>query len=483
MSIITYEKGKVIQLSKNFKTIEFDCHGTGCCSQTQIDEKLVEYLQKIRDHFGKSVKINSGFRCKTHNKRIGGASKSNHMYGQAADIVVSGISPIEVARYAESIGILGIGIYSWGVHVDTRKNKYFWYDGGASNVSTFGAPQYKPTQNQVQESVQKTGIPSTNSDEITKKIWDYLMLKINNPYGVAALMGNLYAESGMRSNNLENSYQSKLGHTDESYTKAVDNGSYTNFIKDKAGYGLAQWTYWSRKQKLYEYAQKKNKSIADYQMQLEFLYEELSASFKSVLNKLKTATSILEASNSVLKDFENPANQSTSIQKKRAQYGQVYFDNFYGLKNEESLNNSTTLNKAIIGYGIANTGIHIRKEPTTNSQSLGTIPKGTKVEILERLSNGWYKIIWAKAENGYAYTSNTTGRYYNFIEKTSEYIIKVTANALNIRDGAGTNFKINGLLKKNTIHTIIEEQNGWGKLKSGKGWIKLSYTQKVEYDE
>ena len=60
---------------------------------------------------------------------------------------------------------------------------------------------------------------------------------------------------------------------------------------------------------------------------------------------------------------------------------------------------------------------------------------------------------------------------------------RATANALNVRDGAGTNFKINKFLKKNTVHTIIEEKDGWGKLKNGSGWIKLSYTQKVEYDE
>jgi hypothetical protein len=53
-------------------------------------------------------------------------------------------------------------------------------------------------------------------------------------------MGNLYAESGLRSNNLQNTYEKKLGMTDEQYTAAVDNGSYTNFVRDAAGYGLAQ---------------------------------------------------------------------------------------------------------------------------------------------------------------------------------------------------------------------------------------------------
>ena len=60
MAIKTYKKGTAVTLSTNFKSTEFDCHGSGCCSSTKVDEKLVEYLQKIRDHFGKSVNINSG---------------------------------------------------------------------------------------------------------------------------------------------------------------------------------------------------------------------------------------------------------------------------------------------------------------------------------------------------------------------------------------------------------------------------------------
>lgn len=68
----------------------------------------------------------------------------------------------------------------------------------------------------------------------------------------------------------------KLGYNDATYTAAVDNGTYTNFVKDSAGYGLAQWTYWSRKQAMLAFHQSKNKSIGDLQTQLEFLIKELS---------------------------------------------------------------------------------------------------------------------------------------------------------------------------------------------------------------
>ena len=167
MAIRTYNKAIKTQISDNFSSSEFNCHGNGCCSTTQIDDKLVQYLQQIRNHFGKAVRINSGYRCATHNARVGGSSKSNHMDGEAADIRVDGISPIEVARYAEYIGMLGIGVYGSFTHVDTRTSKYFWYDGGASNVKTFGNPtiyvdDLKPVEIEVrEEEIDKNKFPYT----------------------------------------------------------------------------------------------------------------------------------------------------------------------------------------------------------------------------------------------------------------------------------------------------------------------------------
>ena len=114
-----------------------------------------------------------------------------------------------------------------------------------------------------------------------KVIWDYFKAKGLNDYGIAGLMGNLYAESGLKAINLQNTYEKKLGYTDAEYTAAVDQGIYTNFVKDSAGYGLAQWTYWSRKQNLLNYANSVNKSIGDLNMQLDFLYKELNDGYKN----------------------------------------------------------------------------------------------------------------------------------------------------------------------------------------------------------
>ena len=74
---------------------------------------------------------------------------------------------------------------------------------------------------------------STNEE----KIWNFLKGAGLNDCGAAGLMGNLYAESGLRPDNLQNSYEKKLGYTDASYTAAVDSGAYAGFVKDCAGYG------------------------------------------------------------------------------------------------------------------------------------------------------------------------------------------------------------------------------------------------------
>jgi len=142
MAIKTFRKDYRTQLSKNFKVNEFACKGKGCCGSVKIDMGLVAYLQQIRDYFGKPVTINSGYRCAKHNKAVGGASGSKHTLGMAADIVVEGVRPADVAKYCESIGILGIGLYGSSdgnfVHIDTRTSKSFWYGHKQEYRSTFG---------------------------------------------------------------------------------------------------------------------------------------------------------------------------------------------------------------------------------------------------------------------------------------------------------------------------------------------------------
>lgn len=169
-----------------------------------------------------------------------------------------------------------------------------------------------------------------------QKIWNYLKANGFSDCGAAGLMGNLYAESGLRPNNLQNTYERKLGMSDAEYTEWVDKGLYKNFVHDSAGYGLAQWTYWSRKEALLSYAKSCGKSIGDLEIQLSFLLKELSD--YGLLEKLKTMTSIHEASNLVLLKYEKPAGMNaTATQTKRAGYGQKYYDAYVKKGGESSM--------------------------------------------------------------------------------------------------------------------------------------------------
>ncbi len=133
----TYNKGKAVKLAANFKSTEFDCHGKNCCSKTKVDDAMVVFLQKIREHFGSAVTITSGYRCAARNKAVGGANRSKHKEGCAADFIVSGVAPKKVAQYAEKIGILGIGLYDDFVHIDTRSKKAFWLGHSETPCATF----------------------------------------------------------------------------------------------------------------------------------------------------------------------------------------------------------------------------------------------------------------------------------------------------------------------------------------------------------
>lgn len=166
-----------------------------------------------------------------------------------------------------------------------------------------------------------------NSNE--ERIWNYLRSAGLSACGAAGLMGNLYAESGLIPTNLQNSYEKKLGYTDAEYTAAVDSGAYTNFAGDAAGYGLAQWTYSTRKANLHKFAKDAGKSIGDLETQLAFLLKELSG-YSSLFASLKTATSVKAASDRVLLEFERPADQSEAAKTRRAGFGQKYYDQFCG---------------------------------------------------------------------------------------------------------------------------------------------------------
>jgi len=111
------------QLTKHFNLREFQCR---CCGQVKVDSRLVDKLQMFRYVIGRPIIITSGYRCPEHNRAVGGAPKSKHMEGIAADIRVEGMTPKQVAELADKAGFTGIGIYDNFVHLDIRKDPARW---------------------------------------------------------------------------------------------------------------------------------------------------------------------------------------------------------------------------------------------------------------------------------------------------------------------------------------------------------------------
>lgn len=168
-----------------------------------------------------------------------------------------------------------------------------------------------------------------------KRYWDDLMRRIKNEYGVSGLMGNLDKESGLipyrKQGDLTPPYIES-----QNYTNKVDNGTITQeqFISDSIGYGLAQWTFYTRKQQLYNFHRENNISIGSYELSLKMLFYELENSYVDTLDVLKTATSIRQASNYVLHNFLKPADQSPEEEEERFQLSQIIYHKFSGSEPE-----------------------------------------------------------------------------------------------------------------------------------------------------
>lgn len=115
-------------MSKHFSEDEFKCK---CCQELPaggIDPRLIAGLERLRALLGnRPLRIVSGYRCKSYNKRVGGAKESQHMLGKAADVQHDDREPYEVADVAESMPeFKGVGRYNTFTHVDVRERKARW---------------------------------------------------------------------------------------------------------------------------------------------------------------------------------------------------------------------------------------------------------------------------------------------------------------------------------------------------------------------
>lgn len=154
----------------------------------------------------------------------------------------------------------------------------------------------------------------------------------------------------------------------------------------------------------------------------------------------------------------------------------------------------TPTNSDVIGIAVARGSINVRTGPSTGYKAIGIVRKNEQVQVFEKLSNGWLRIMWNGAE---AFVSNSGNKYFSFNsvshttnpEKVaSSYKVKIIANTLRIRTGPGTKYNEKGFIRKDRIAGIVEEQvdsqnKKWGLLDefatTRDGWISLSYTEKI----
>lgn len=197
-----------------------------------------------------------------------------------------------------------------------------------------------------------------------KTIYDRLVTAGMTPESAAGLMGNMNAESAMRANNAQDGMTSM---SDADYTAAVDNGSYTNFVRDAVGYGLCQWTYWTRKQALLNYAKQRGVSVGDESMQVDFCIHELKTSYSSLWAWLCSNKDVYSAADRICREYERPAVNNVKV---RADAASTFFKQFGGVAPSASesveVESVTKLSKeqvsiiqgalVAVGYDIGKTG-------------------------------------------------------------------------------------------------------------------------------
>ena len=174
------------------------------------------------------------------------------------------------------------------------------------------------------------------SNDPHRQIWNFLLGKLGNEYGVAGLMGNLEAESGLYPDRVQGDIP--YSEYSQAYTAQVDNGTISeyDFVHNGpggGGYGLAQWTYYTRKQALYDMWEAGGyPSIGSLELALDYLWYELNKDYPAVVSVLKSATSVRVASDKVLHDFERPANHegNVALEQEREGLGLAWYNKFHG---------------------------------------------------------------------------------------------------------------------------------------------------------
>ena len=239
-------------------------------------------------------------------------------------------------------------------------------------------------------------------------IWNFLVSSGLTKEGAAGLMGNLNAESNLESVKYQNSYKKKIGLTDQEYVDRVNDGRYSeyNFVHDSVGFGLAQWTYYTRKQSLFNFC---HGQIGDLNCQLNFMIAELKLSeYRAVDVLLRNSNNIRDCTLKVLFNYEKPYDQSEKSQNKRINYA----NNFYNTFAEQPTPTSLKFTYAVrISSGkilpeVTNTEDYAGKIGEAITDIAIKVNKGSIKYRVHVKGGNWLGYVtgynWNDAKNGYA---------------------------------------------------------------------------------
>lgn len=140
--------------------------------------------------------------------------------------------------------------------------------------------------------------------------------------GAAGVLKNVEAEGVWDSGNLEDSFNRRYGISDAQYVREVDAGQ-RDFI-DGMGFGLIQWTFWSRKRDLLAFARARGVSIADFNMQVAFLIQEMRKDFSTVWNLCCSSNDPAKCCHDICRYYENPDDAENEANRRAADVGKWY---------------------------------------------------------------------------------------------------------------------------------------------------------------
>ena len=305
----------------------------------------------------------------------------------------------------------------------------------------------------------------------------------------AAIMGNLQYESGLRPNNAENLYvgnnTSGTEDKDIAYTNMMNNNRDAFCDKDIAydgntngsltiggkarngyvGYGLAQWTWWSRKAVLWDMAHEAGVSIDDIGVQLKVLDYELNTGYKACKDAMQSTSDLTVATTAFLKQYEKPADQSDSVVAKRTAAATSYYNTYSGSTySDNSVQIETNCNQMVV---VKKDNIYLYKEPKTSAATVATLQNG---QVVTRINNSGQYVSDGKVFDGILLVTGKKGfvlrENLNTSDFSNVYRVKTSSgNGVNVRASKSTSStRVTGIDEGGLV-TVLEKgttlENGY----------------------